>query len=124
MIPDLIFGVRVVEKARALGFTPVEVPLSTLPTVLNDDVALIVIDTSQHDDWQAAIKALKANPGSASIPVLAYGAHVDVTASRAAVAAGCDRFVTRGKFMAELPRLLQTTARRRSDERPTTNDQR
>ena len=111
-IPDLFFGVRVAETARALGFTPIEVALPALPAALNDDVVLIVIDMSQGDDWQTAIRALKANASSAAIPVLAYGAHVDVTASRAAVAAGCDRFVTRGKLVAELPQLLQTTARR------------
>ena len=123
VIPDLIFSIRVAETARALGFTPVEVALPALSGALNSDVALIVIDTSQRDDWQAAINALKADPASATIPILAYGAHVDVTASRAAVAAGSDRFVTRGKLMAELPQLLETTARPRSDERRTTNDE-
>ena len=110
-IPDLIFGVRVADTARAAGFTPVDTSLAQLPRAVNPDVALIVIDMSQQDDWQAAIRALKADPATAHIPVLAYGPHVDVTASRAALAAGCDRLVTRGKLMAELPQLLQATAR-------------
>ncbi len=111
VIPDLIFGVRVADTARAVGFTPVDTSLAQLPQMVNGDVALIVIDMSQRDDWQAAIRALKADPATAHIPVLAYGPHVDVTASRAALAAGCDRLVTRGKLMAELPQLLQATAR-------------
>ena len=111
VIPDLIFGVRVADTARALGFTPVETSLAQLPRAASGDVALVVIDMSQQDDWQAAIRALKADPATAHIPVLAYGPHVDVAASRAALAAGCDRLVTRGKLMAELPQLLQATAR-------------
>src|SRR3712207_597905 len=85
VIPDLIFGVRVADAARALGFTPVDRTLRTLPTALNDDVALVVVDTGQRDDWAAAIRGLKADPRSAAIPVLAYGAHVDVESNRAAV---------------------------------------
>jgi len=111
VIPDLIFSVRIAETARALGFTPVDTTLPALAEAARGDPALIVVDTGQRDDWQSAIRALKADPKTGAIPVLAYGAHVDVTASRAAVAAGCDRIVTRGKLMAELPQLLQATAR-------------
>lgn len=112
IVQDLIFGVRIADAARALGFVPQDVDLDKARGALGDDVALLVLDTGYHGDWKALIRALKDDPRTASIPVLAYGSHVDVTASRAAVAAGCDRLVTRGKLMAELPRLLQATARR------------
>ncbi len=109
---DLIFGVRVADAARSLGFTPIDVELRALRDRLDDRTALIVLDASYQGDWQSAIKTLKGDAQTAPIPVLAYGSHVNVTTSRAAVEAGCDRFVTRGKLMAELAQLLQTTARR------------
>lgn len=111
VVQDLIFGVRIAEAARALGFRPVQVGLAALPEAVDDTVALVVVDTGQRGDWQSAIRGLKDDPGTAAVPILAYGSHVDVTASRAAVAVGVDRLVTRGKLTAELPRLLETTAR-------------
>jgi CheY-like chemotaxis protein len=112
-IPDLIFGIRVADAARAQGFSTRDVTPAQLKDAITGDVALIVIDTGQPLDWEGAVRALKADPTTADVPVLAYGSHVDVTASRAAVAAGVDRLVTRGKLMAELPRLLEQTARGR-----------
>ncbi len=109
-IPDLMFGVRVAETARALGFTPVDAALAGLQEAVDDHVRLIIVDTGQPGDWQTAITTLKGDPRTAGVPILAYGAHVDVTALRAAVAAGVDRLVTRGKLMAELPQLLQAIA--------------
>ncbi len=110
-IPDLIFGVRIADTARALGYTPVDVAAARLKDAITPDVVLVVLDTGQPHDWAATVRALKADPATAKIPVLAYGSHVDVTASRTAVAAGVDRLVTRGKLMAELPQLIERTAR-------------
>jgi CheY-like chemotaxis protein len=108
LIPDLFFSVRVADMVRALGHTPREVPdAAALLIAAHEDAAAIVIDTQARTDWQAAVHTLKANPATAAIPILAFGPHVDVAASRAAVGAGCDRIVTRGKFSSELPHLLQ-----------------
>jgi CheY-like chemotaxis protein len=114
-VPDLFFGVRIADTARALGFTPMDVTLEHLHEHTGDDVALIVVDIGQRAGWEGAIRALKRDPQTAAVPVLAFGAHVDVTASRAAVSAGCDRLVTRGKLMAEMPQLLQANARAASE---------
>src|SRR5687767_14414167 len=90
VVQDLIFGVRIAEAARAAGFQPIEAGLMALPTAVDDGVALVVVDTGQRGDWETAIRALKADASTAAVPILAYGSHVDVTASRAAVAAGVD----------------------------------
>ncbi len=111
VVQDLIFGVRIAEAARAAGFEAIDVALAALPTAINNKVALVVVDTGQKGDWQTPVRVLKADPQTAAVPILAYGSHVDVTASRAAVAAGVDRLVTRGKLTAELPQLLRATAR-------------
>jgi CheY-like chemotaxis protein len=108
LIPDLFFSVRVADAVRALGHTPREVSdAAALLSAAREGVAAIVIDTQTRSDWQAAVQTLKADPTTATIPILAFGPHVDVAASRAAVGAGCDRIVTRGKFSSELPQLLQ-----------------
>lgn len=108
LIPDLFFGVKVADAARALGFATRDVASApALPAAARAGVAGIIVDTQVRSDWQAAVRALKADPASANIPVLAFAPHVDVAATRAAVAVGCDRIVTRGKLASELPSLLR-----------------
>lgn len=108
LIPDLMFSVRVSDVARALGHTTREVPdAAALLAAAREDAAAIIIDTQTRSDWQSAVRDLKADPATAALPILAFGPHVDVTAARQAVGAGCDRIVTRGKFAAELPQLVQ-----------------
>ncbi|MBA3945740.1 MAG: hypothetical protein H0X37_14375 [Herpetosiphonaceae bacterium] len=110
MVPDLMFGVKIGDVVRALGGTPVDVtPVTLLRHAADAD--LLVVDSGQLNGWSEAVRALKADPQGASVPVLAFGPHVDVAAQRAALAVGCERVVTRGKLAAELPTLLQATAR-------------
>jgi len=107
LIPDLFFSVKVADTARALGYNTREVAdASALVAAAGEGATAIVIDTQERSDWQAAVRTLKANAGTAAIPVLAFGSHVDVASAKAAVAVGCDRLVTRGKLSRELPELL------------------
>ncbi|HEY0607412.1 MAG TPA: hypothetical protein VGD58_31125 [Herpetosiphonaceae bacterium] len=109
LIPDLFFSVKVADAARALGYqTRDAANAEALLTAVREGAAGVVLDTQERSGWQEAIQALKADPATAQVPVLAFGSHVDVAASRAAVAAGCDRLVTRGKLSRELPELLQS----------------
>lgn len=108
LIPDLFFSVKVADAARALGFNPHEVAhAAALVAAAQAGASAIVLDTQERSDWQGAVQALKADPGTAHIPILAFGSHVNVDASRAAVASGVDRLVTRGKLARELPDLLR-----------------
>lgn len=110
LIPDLFFGVKVADTARALGYGVREVAgAAELPAAARAGVAGVVIDTQVRSDWQAAVRALKADAATAHVPVLAFAPHVDVESTRAAVSAGCDRIVTRGKLSGELPALLRAT---------------
>jgi CheY-like chemotaxis protein len=54
------------------------------------------------DGWEAT-RQLKANPETATIPVIALTAHAMVEDREKAMAAGCDDFDTKP---VELPRLL------------------
>jgi CheY-like chemotaxis protein len=109
LIPDLFFSVKVADVARALGYQTREVAnADALVAAAREGIRGVVLDTQERSDWQAAVRTLKSDPATASVPILAFGSHVDVAATRAAVAAGCDRLVTRGKFSQELPQLLQS----------------
>lgn len=118
LIPDLFFSVKVADAARALGYPTREVAnAAALLAVAKSGASAIVLDTQERSDWQSAMRVLKADPVTAALPVLAFGSHVDVDASRAAVAVGCDRLVTRGKLSRELPDLLRSLVER-SVEQP------
>jgi hypothetical protein len=108
LISDLFFSVKVADTARALGYPVREIPDGpALLAAVREGAAAVVLDTQERSDWSSAVRVLKADPATAHVPVLAFGSHVQVEAARAAVAAGCDRLVTRGKLSRELPTLLQ-----------------
>ena len=118
LVPDLMFSVRIADAVRAQGWEPREVASGrTLLGEARAGAAAIVLDTQARNDWLDAVKELKADAATAAIPILAYGSHVDVEAQRAAVQAGVDRLVTRGKLVAELPELLKRLVAKESDPR-------
>lgn len=108
LIPDLMFNVRVTDTLRALGHVPHDMrDADALLAAARAGADAIVIDSQVHTPWQDAVHALKTDPTTAAIKILAFGPHVDVAAARGAVGAGCDRVVTRGKFAGDMPHLLQ-----------------
>lgn len=109
MVADLFFGVKISDGLRQLGYPVREVASAdALLAAAAEGVSGIIIDTQVRQDWQRAVQTLKADPQTAATRVLAFAPHVDVEATRAAVAVGCDRIVTRGKLAAELPDLLRS----------------
>lgn len=105
LVPDLFFRVRIGDVVRALGATPVDVTAANVQAEVAD-AALLVVDAAPAVNGLAVVQLLKGDPATAWLPVLGFGSHVDVAGQRAALQAGCDRLVTRGKLMAELPTLL------------------
>jgi two-component system, cell cycle response regulator DivK len=69
----------------------------------NPDLILLDMSLPVVDGWEAA-RRLKADAGTAKIPVIALTAHAMVQDKEKALAAGCDDFDTKP---VELPRLLQ-----------------
>jgi two-component system, cell cycle response regulator DivK len=76
-----------------------------LDLALSENPDLILLDMSLPvvDGWEAA-RRLKADAGTAKIPVIALTAHAMVQDKEKALAAGCDDFDTKP---VELPRLLE-----------------
>lgn len=80
------------------GEEGVEKALSVKPDLILMDMSLPKID-----DWEAT-RRVKANPETASIPVIALTAHAMAEDREKALAAGCDEYDTKP---VELPRLLE-----------------
>jgi CheY-like chemotaxis protein len=80
------------------GQEGVEMAGTNRPDVILMDMSLPVLD-----GWEAT-RRLKADPGTAAIPVIALTAHAMPADKEKALAAGCDDFDTKP---IELPRLLE-----------------
>ena len=77
-VETAINGQEAIDQALALG-----------PDIILMDASMPVLD-----GWQAT-RALKANPSTKHIPILALTAHAFDDARREAKAVGCDGFVTK-----------------------------
>lgn len=74
--------------------------------------ALAIINIATKGvDWEAAIRAARAS----SLPVLAFGSHMDLDARAKALQAGAQKVVANSKFVSDMPGLV-----RRLLERPET----
>ncbi len=79
------------------GAEGVALATSEAPDIILMDMSLPVMD-----GWEAT-QAVKADPATAAIPVIALTAHAMVSDREKALAAGCDDYDTKP---VELPRLL------------------
>ena len=79
------------------GLQGVETAIREKPDLILMDMSLPVMD-----GWEAT-RRLKADPGTAGIPVIALTAHAMAGDEQSAYAAGCDDFDTKP---IDLPRLL------------------
>ena len=62
-------------------------------------------------DAPGTIRALKEDPATAQVPVVAFGPHLDEAARAAARAAGADAVVANSKLALDLPGLVARYAR-------------
>jgi CheY-like chemotaxis protein len=107
---DLFFASRIAETARTLG-VPCHVA-RTLDALLERARAapprLVIVDLVLRDiDAVAALRALRADPATASAELVAFSPHVMEDLADAAAATGA-RVLTRGQLTRKLPELLAT----------------
>jgi two-component system, cell cycle response regulator DivK len=110
VVSDLILRQRMVEGLAAAGFAP---RVASGPTRLREALAdgaptaiLIDLETTALDAV-ATIRALRADPATAAVPLLGFFGHVNTAVRDAALAAGCDRVATRGEMAMRLDRLME-----------------
>jgi CheY-like chemotaxis protein len=109
LVPDLFFLSRLRAAAEARG-AKVEVVRRAdrlAGRAIEARPALVIVDMgTRGEDWAAAIRALRADPAGAALPVVAFGPHVDQEAQSEARAAGASRVLSNSRFTETLPDLL------------------
>lgn len=107
---DLFFGLRIQDVVEKLGGRAQTVSSAAeLAAGLADVPALAIIELGDRQDWIEAVQ--EARKWTRGVPVAAFGSHVDTAALAAARQAGCDYVRTKGRFMEELPALVERHVR-------------
>ena len=70
------------------------------------DVKLVVIDLDTRGDPVGTVSRLKADPATATVPILCFVSHVREDLIKAAREAGADLVMARGAFVRDLAQLL------------------
>ncbi len=115
VVRDLFFAIRIRETLAPRGYR-VDVAKSreALDTLIAADPlpALVIVDLAfVASEPPALIAALRAVPRTATLPILAFGSHLDRAARDAARGAGADRVVANSKLAEALPELVERYAR-------------
>lgn len=121
----LDFEVQIIERADEIGLEiPDSAPSSLVESPERQGAALleqltlwhpalIVFDlNNQAIPWPDWIALIKLSPATRRIPVLCFGAHMDVKAMDLAKSTGADVVVARSRFVGALGELIQKYARR------------
>jgi CheY-like chemotaxis protein len=108
VVDDLMFGSRVRAAAQQAGVSASFVRSTDDLVARAAGANLVLLDlNTRWLDAPAAIRSLKADAATASVPVVAFGPHVDGEALTAARDAGADRVLARSAFVRLLPELLR-----------------
>jgi CheY-like chemotaxis protein len=109
LVPDLMFGTQIERVLEHLGYTPSLVgdAATLLARARETPPALVLVDlAARGSDVPAAIRALKVDPATQTIPIVAFGPHLDAAALEGARAAGADAVVANSKLAFDLPGLV------------------
>ncbi|MBF6589129.1 MAG: response regulator [Ktedonobacterales bacterium] len=108
---DLFFIAKVAETLRHVGYETRTARGAEAFARLLGEVAPVValVNTAARGiDWRAGIRAARA----AGVPVIAFGAHVDLATQEEARMAGADRVIANSKLASDLPAIVARTVRR------------
>jgi CheY-like chemotaxis protein len=110
LVADLMFGSRIREAAAPAG-TPVRTARkleACLEACRSEPPTIVLVDL---DDERLqpldAVRALRAEPALAVLPIVGFVSHVDAARAQQALAAGCTRVLARSAFVVELPSLVR-----------------
>ena len=109
---DLTFRSRIEVSLKNAGIPVRFVPGSRLAEALQESLpSLILIDYSEcGEEGFQALSRLKQNTLTRTIPVLAYGPHMDRAGRERAQAAGADAVLANSQVASELPALVRKWA--------------
>jgi CheY-like chemotaxis protein len=109
LVPDLMFATQIEQVAEQAGYRiAFAADAARLAARAHADrPALVLLDLAARGiDVPAAIRDLKGDAATMTIPVVAFGPHLDEAARVAASAAGADAVVANSKLAFDLPGLL------------------
>jgi DNA-binding NtrC family response regulator len=95
---DLFFGVTIINTLRTLGYDPRTARTAeslTSALAAHPEAALVIVDITAVDDWDALKRALDGSP---DIPAIAFGSHTNVDGLRSAKRIGMTRVFSNGEF--------------------------
>jgi CheY-like chemotaxis protein len=108
VVNDLMFGSRIRAAAQIANVNTQFVRSADALAEAAAGADLILLDLeTRWLDAPVSIAALKAAAATASIPIVAFGSHVDGAALVAARDAGADRALARSAFVRVLPDLMR-----------------
>jgi uncharacterized protein len=118
LVPNLIFATRIEDAARAAGAVVLNpIDEAAFLTALRDGARLVIIDSSASDvPWLAWVSAAKDDPTTETVPILAFGAHIDLELRNRALEAGVDRYLARSNFSDGLPEFIAAAVRDATDD--------
>ncbi len=109
LVDDLMFASRIEGTLSADGYdvriTPLTTSVATVAREWEPD-GIVVSFGALFQDWEGAIRSIRAEPSLAKTPLLAFGPHVDTIGRTAATAAGATRVVTNGAFFNRMPDVI------------------
>jgi CheY-like chemotaxis protein len=107
-VDDLMFGSRIRAAAQQAGVSAMFVRNAEDLVAHAAGADLVLLDlNARWLDVPAAIRSLKGDAATASVPVVAFGPHVDGDSLVAAREAGADRVLARSAFVRSLADLLR-----------------
>ncbi len=111
VVDDLLFLSRIREAAKGAGVEVVSARDAATLVASAPSARLVLVDAdSDRLPWREAVAALRATPGSAELPIVAFLSHLAVERAAGARAAGIERVLARSAFVRELPGLLATAS--------------
>ena len=107
LVADLMFGSRIREAAAGAPVRTARKLEAFLEACRSEPPTIAFVDLDD-DRLQPldAVRALRALPATATLPVIGFVSHVNGARALEAQAAGCTRVLARSAFVSELPALL------------------
>jgi transketolase len=112
---DLFFVAKVTETLRHAGYATRTIRRAedVASTIERERPVVALVDTQARGiDWRAAIATARA----AGVPVIAFGAHVDIATQEAARQAGATRVISNAKLASDLIGIVARVAQQSASD--------
>lgn len=109
VVDDIFFFAKIQQTARQLSIPVEQVSPDGLQGHLAPGGAGAILLDLNHRSGKAisVLQALKNDPDTRAVPVVAFLSHIQADLAQSARAAGCDRVLARSAFSQQLPQLLE-----------------